>query len=141
MAQDFSNRISIVIDKGLPTWQAMNTLAHISANFGHYLGENFDTGRAFITANGLMIPRNTQYPIIIFESDTELLQEFAKESISYENVKPMYFIREMIETSNDDEIVESVKGKNFQDVEFLGVGLFGDNTLLKAYTKKFKLWS
>jgi hypothetical protein len=32
----------------------------------------------------------------------------------------MFFIREMIETSNDEEI------------EFLGIGLFGDNGILKS---------
>lgn len=143
MEQDFSNRISIVIDKSLPSWQSMNALAHISANFGKYLGigGNFDTGDSFVTKEGFAIPRNTQYAIIIFETDYDTLQQFARESRSFKDVKQMYFIREMIETSSDEEILCSVSTKNFEDVDFLGVGLFGDNALLKSYTKKFKLWS
>lgn len=67
MEQDFSNRISIVIDKSLPSWQAMNALAHISANFGKYLGieGNFDTGDSFVTKEGFAIPRNTQYARVL----------------------------------------------------------------------------
>lgn len=141
MQQDLTNKISIVIDKGLPTWQAMNALAHISANFGHFLGDRFDTGEGFITKDGVSIPRNTQYAIIVFETDHDTLQEFARESREFENIKCMYFIREMIETSNDDQISSSVGSKGFEVVDFLGVGMFGENSLLKSNTKRFKLWS
>jgi hypothetical protein len=141
MQQDFAHKISIVIDKGLPTWQAMNALAHISANFGHFLENRFGTGEGFITSDGISIPRNTQYAIIIFETDHDTLQQFAKESRTFENVTPMYFITEMIETSDDVEIASSVATKNFENVDFLGVGLFGENALLKSYAKRFKLWS
>jgi hypothetical protein len=143
MQQDFNNKISVVIDKGLPTWQAMNALAHISANFGKYLESigKFDTGATFETLDKVGIPRNTQYAIIVFETDHDTLQQFAHESRSFENVKQMYFIREMIETSKDEEISTSVASKNFEDVDFLGVGLYGENALLKSFTKRFKLWS
>lgn len=139
--QDFSRRISIVVNKQLETWQALNAIAHISANFGDYLGENFATDKAFVTSDQKQIPRNTQYPIIIFESNFERLQEFAQESFNFENVETMYFIREMIETSNDNEIAKIVGFKNLAEIEFLGVGLFGENAVLKSHTSQFKLWS
>lgn len=139
--QDFSKRISIVVDESLPAWQAMNTLAHISANFGHYLETNFDSGKYFTAADSITIPRNCQYPIIIFKASPAVLQAFAKETRTLSDITPMYFIREMIDTSVDEEIVTSLQSKTFDQLEFLGVGLFGENALVKSYTKRFKLWS
>jgi hypothetical protein len=139
--QDFSKRIAVVIDKGLPAWQAMNTLAHISAYYGKLLGNNFDTGEFFTASDKLSIPRNCQYPIIIFQTDHDKLQEIARSAKSYQDVQTMHFIKEMIETSVDDEIVTALSTKPFNELDFLGVGIFGDNAIVKAYTKQFKLWS
>lgn len=143
MHQDVANKISLVVNKDLPSWKAMNTVAHLSANFGKYLGEKklFDTGDYFISADGVEIPRNTQYAIIIFETDHDTLQQFVRVSRSFNDVKLMYFIKEMIDTSDDAEIASSVGRKNFESIDFLGVGLYGNNKLLKAYTESFKLWS
>lgn len=82
--QDFSRRIAIVVNKELETWQALNAIAHISANFGDFLKEDFSTDEAFITGDEVKIPRNTQYPIIIFESSFAGLQAFGQESVQYE---------------------------------------------------------
>jgi hypothetical protein len=141
MEQDFSRKISIVVDKTLPNWQVLNTVAHISANFGNALQDNFSTGEAFITQNNIKVPRNTQYPIIVLQSDHSSLQEFAIECQQSEDIEVMYFIKEMIETSNDNAINNSVKQKDFAEIEFLGVGIFGKNEIVKKQTNQFELWS
>lgn len=141
MQQDFSQCISVVIDRSLPAWQAMNVLAHISGYFGYLLKENFHTDMFFTTKEGINIPRNTQYPIIVFQSDHNSVIGFAQRVRNMKGVEPMYFVKEMIETSDDNEIQTSISSKNFDDVEILGVGIFGENSLLKSLTKGFKLWS
>ncbi len=65
MNQDFTKRISIVVDKNLPNWQVLNTVGHISAYFGNKLASEFGTGDYFVTKDGINLPRNTQYPIIV----------------------------------------------------------------------------
>lgn len=119
----------------------MNALAHISAHFGHYLHDNYSTDQYFITKNEISIPRNTQYPIIVFEADHGSLQAFAKEIKDTQDIEKMYFIDEMIETTSDGEIQKSLSSKNLEEVEFLGVGIFGENALVKKLTEGFKLWS
>jgi len=141
MQQDFSKKISIVINKELPAWQVLNCLANVAAHFGHHLTDNYRTGENFVTKDEVKIPRNTQYPTIVFETDKDGIRSFASKIKDNNSVEKMYFIREMIETTNDDEIQQSVGSKNFNGVEILGVGIFGKNDLLKDLTHKFKLWS
>lgn len=141
MKQDFTKRISVVLNKQLPSWQVLNTLAHISAYFGHYLGENFDSGQFFVTQDGKNLPRNSQYPIIIFEAGAKEIQKFATLMQEQSDLQVMYFFREMIETSNDKEIEDILATKDFTDLEILGVGIFGENSLVKSLTRQFTLWS
>ena len=39
LEQDLDHRISIVVNKELPTWQALNAVAHVSAYYGNWLAE------------------------------------------------------------------------------------------------------
>lgn len=140
MSQDFSHRISIVVNKDLPTWQAFNAVAHISAYFGHKLESNFDTGNYFVTQDGINLPRNTQYPIILFAATEAEIYGFATKAREAD-VQSMFFIKEMIETSNDDEINRLVGEQNEENITYLGAGVFGENSTVKSLTNGFKLWS
>lgn len=142
MQQDFSRQISIVVDKNLPSWQVLNTVAHVSAYFSNKMTEPFDTGEFFTTQDGINLPRNTQYPIIVLSaSSNEQLHNFATKVRSENSVQSMFFIKEMIETSDDEEITQLVGRQNESEITYLGVGVFGENSTLKRLTSEFKLWS
>ena len=46
----------------------------------------------------------------------------------------------MIDFTSDSELQKALGEKNEAEVEYLGVGMFGDNEALKQLTKKFSLW-
>lgn len=137
--QDFSQRITLVVNSELPSWQILNTVSHISAYFGNLLEKEFGTAPYFTTLDGIDFPRNTQYPIIILGAKKEALQQFA-EKMKASKLKTMFFIREMIETTDDENIEALLSLKNASDVEILGVGLFGLNAEMKEATREFKLY-
>ncbi len=137
-SQDFSRKIVVVLNKELPTWQAMNALAHTSAYIGNKMDQTFDTGETF-SAKDEKYPRNTQYPIIALSSKLGQLQNLL-EKIKTSGLLYHAFIREMIETTNDSEIEEILKNKNAKDVEILGIGVFGPNEEVDKLTKNYSLW-
>lgn len=137
--QDFSKKIVIVINKTLEQWQVLNTVAHISAYLGHMLGDNFDTGDFFVTKDNLKHPRNSQYPIILLRSKppqlANLMAKVRQSGLLYHG-----FIREMIDTTDDQEIVDRLSNKNDYDIEYLGIGIFGDIEKVNALTKNYQTW-
>lgn len=141
MNQDFDHRISIVVNKELPSWQVLNTVAHVSAYFGNKLGDKFGTGEFFTTRDGVDYPRNSQYAIIVLAAKPDQLPALAEAVRAANDVQSMYFIREMIETTDDQEIIDALQNKDASGVELLGVGVFGENARLKELTKQFRLWS
>ena len=139
MAQDFSKKIAIVARQDIAIWQVMNAVAHISAYMGNKMQESFDTGEYFITKDGKNHPRNSQYAIIVLDGTAEDLQNLMQE-VRKTNLLFHGFIREMIETTDDEEITTILSKKADNEIEYLGVGMFGIKEEVDALTKKFSLW-
>lgn len=138
--QDFSSRLVIVVRKDLEGWQVANTIAHISSYVGNKLKDSFGTGESFAFSDGIEIPRNSQYPMIIKAAESA---EQVKEIFDLAREKGLLcigFIREMIDSTSDEEIENILKSKTYNDVELLGFGVFGENEQIKSLTKKFSLW-
>lgn len=137
--QDFSKKLVVVVNKELPQWQVLNTVGHISAYVGNKMDTTFDTGKSFDTKDKTPHPRNTQYPIIVLSAKvgqlTNLAAKVRESGLLYHG-----FIREMIETTDDREIEKILSEKNENDIEYLGVGIFGSNEEVEKLTKNYSLW-
>ena len=112
MSQDFSRRISLVVWRDLPSWQVLNTVAHLAAYFGNQLGDQFGTGKVFSTKDGGQLPRNSQFAIIILAASSDQLPDFTERVRSAVDVLAMYFTREMIESTDDSEITTQLATKS-----------------------------
>ncbi|MBP9758754.1 lysine--tRNA ligase [Candidatus Dojkabacteria bacterium] len=136
--QDFSKKIVIVVNRELENWKIGNTIGHISAYLGNKIN-SFATGENFVTKDEKDHPRNTQYPIIVLEAKpgqmANFIQKVRESGMLYHG-----FIKEMILTSNDEEITNILKDKKDEDIEYLGIGVFGSNEEVDAITKKFSLY-
>jgi len=139
MNQDFSKRFAIVVRHDLEPWQITNVIAHIAAKLGRAV-EQFDTGDFFTTKDGVSIPRNSQYPIIVLRAESSdelrpLLADVRAAQLPY-----LAFVREMLDLSDDAELETALSKKLESEVEYLGIGMFGENQEVKELTKGFSLW-
>lgn len=138
--QDFSKRITLLVNKELEDWQMANAVAHMSAYFGNNLSKNeFGTGENFVTSDGKKLPRNSQHPIIIMRASEKDLHKVLEKARA-EHVKHHAFIKEMQDTNNDSEIVDTLKSQTEADTTLYGLGVFGDNEVIDKLTKNFQLW-
>ncbi len=137
--QDFSRKLVVVLNKELPSWQAMNALSHISAFIGNKMDVPFDTGNNFITKDEIAHPRNSQFSFIILSAKPGQFQNFINK-VRESGLLYHGFIREMIETTDDREIEKILSQKNDTDIEYLGIGVFGLNEEVDKLTKNFSLW-
>ncbi len=137
--QDFSRKMVIIVNRELPSWQAMNTVAHVSGYISHKIADTFDTGEYFVTKDNINHPRNSQYPFIILSAKpgqmVNLMEKVRKSSLLYHG-----FIREMIETNDDNEIQAILDTKTDSEIEYLGIGAFGENDVVDTLTKNYSLW-
>lgn len=138
--QDFSKRIIAVVNKDLEPWRVANAVAHMQAIIGNKIPhQQLTSGDVFIGSDDVAIPRNSQYPIIIMRGDEKLLHKL------YDRVRAAglihhVFIKEMQDTNNDQEIVDTLMHQSIADTIFYGVSFFAENDQAEQLTKNFQLW-
>lgn len=137
--QDFEKKFVIIIDSDLPDWQIMNTSGHIAAFLGNKMTENFDTGKFFLSKEGKNLPRNSQYPIITLSATKEQLSLLA-DKIDESGLLHIYYVPEMMETTDDKKLEQMLLAKNNKDLVYAGIGLFGPKAEVDKLTKEFTLW-
>lgn len=137
--QDFTKRMTVVLNKDLRSWELLNTVGHLAAFLGNKIKEKFDTGEFFSTSDDVKYPRNSQYPLIALSANKDQLKEFMGK-VRKSGLLYVAYIPEMVEYTDDERLMEKVGKKEDKDLEYLGIGIFGDNEVLKQLTKEFSLW-
>ncbi len=130
---------TVVLNKSanLEKWQELNTVGHLCAEFaGKYNGNLFYKDK-IVTKDNENINLNIQHAILLKETESNSsLLDFIK--ISKENNFEIYvFTREMLNTTNDKKVESETKQKNLEDIEFLGVLVFGEKEKIDSLTKSF----
>lgn len=139
MVQDFSKKMTVVLRDDLASWQLTNTIGHIAAHLGNKMSEPFDTGKYFRSKDGVDFPRNSQFPIVALKADTDQLRELAA-GLKNSHLSWIIYVQDMIDMIDDDELAKVLKTKAFEDLDILGIGVFGQKEELKTLTGEFKLW-
>ena len=127
----------IVLNKGanLVGWQRMNTVAHLSASFAGTAGKKLFKYESAKTADDKDIKLNIQHAIMIKEMDSNDAVKSVISQASEKGLAIAEFTREMIETTNDNKVVAATKEKNFDDIEYLGVLVFGPKSLVEEVSE------
>lgn len=136
-----TKEVVVVLNKAsnLSSWQAANTVAHLSASFAARSGSNLFVQDKVTTKDGTEINLNIQHAIMIKEAESSEailgLIRRAKES----ELEVYEFTREMLETTNDKKVDEITRNKSIDEIEFLGVLVFGKKSIVDEITQPFNL--
>lgn len=132
-----------LVNKGanMEKWQEMNTIAHLNAAFGARVGKTLLYQDEISTKDNTKIKLNIQHAIMIkqISSSHEILSliDQAKKA----KLEVAEFTREMLETTDDKKVIEMTKAKNKEEVDYLGVLVFGKKSDVEKLTKTFELFS
>ena len=133
-----------LINKGaaMEPWQEMNTVAHLNAAFGARVGKTELFSQDVITSkDGKQIKLNIKTAIVlaVAQSSAEIFD--IANAAKKEGMEVEYFTREMIQTTNDKKIAEITATKNADEVEYLGVLVYGPKTKVYGLTERFPRYS
>ncbi len=138
--QDFSKKIVAVVNKELEPWRVANTVAHMAAIIGNETEKDtLVSGDLFEASDGEVIPRNSQYPIVVKRADDKELHKLF-EKVKTEKLVHHVFIKEMQDTNNDQEIVDILKNQPILATCFYGVAFIAQNKKADELTKNLQLY-
>ncbi|MFA6416010.1 MAG: lysine--tRNA ligase [Candidatus Paceibacterota bacterium] len=141
-AKDLASYTAVAIlnkENHLEPWQEMNTVAHLNASFAARFGKSLLYQDKIKTKDNKEIYLNIQNAIMIKEASSgkqmvELLTEAEKADLAV-----FEFIRPMIETSDDKKIIDYAKGRDWSEVDFLGILIFGKRSVVEKITADLPL--
>lgn len=136
--QDFTKRMSVVLDSKVEGWVLLNTVGHLAAFLGNKI-EKFVTGESFLTKDGADYPRNSQYPLIALSATQDELRDLMGK-LRESGLVYIAYLPEMVEYTDDERLTQEISQKDDKDLEYLGIGIFGDNDKVKELTRGFSLW-
>ena len=138
--QDFEHRIVSVVLKDLEPWQVTNAVAHMNAIIGNEMDKTqLTSGDYFVGADNVAIPRNSQYPIIIMSATDKDLKNLLSQ-VQNEGLVYHAFIKEMQDTTNDEEIVETLEKQSIAETKIFGITFYAANKKADALTKGLQLY-
>ena len=126
---------------GLERWQEMNTIAHLSAAYAGRSNEKLFSRETIETKDGKNIFLNVNHAIMIKQTDSQESLKKLIDNAKREKLSISEFTREMIETTNDNKVAASVKEKTFQEIEHLGVLIYGPKAQVDELTRQFSLYA
>ncbi|HEY5714364.1 MAG TPA: lysine--tRNA ligase [Candidatus Gracilibacteria bacterium] len=124
----------------LEPWQAMNAIAHLSAELGVRGGKKLMLQDEIATADNEKIKLNIQHAIMIKSAaDNKSILELIQKAKALD-LGVAEFTKEMQETTDDHKVMEMTRGKKLKDIEFYGGLIFGKKSLVEKLTKDLPLF-
>lgn len=134
-----NSKFVMVLNKELEGWRLTNTVGHLSAYLASKVGDNLLSRERFNLGDNKSIPANSQFPIISLSANPGQMHNFAK-TVEQSGLNYLIYIDEMIQFNLDDPLQDALKDKKIEELQILGVGLFGPVEEVDALTKKFSTW-
>ena len=119
---------------------ALNVIGHLSVAIGKYsdkeiMGQPIITDKTGVNHLGI-----SKFPFIITKVKAGKLKNAIDMAKCNPNLLVADYPKDMLETRTDDELIESISGKENDKLEYLGAVIYGDTKDVNAITGKFQLW-
>lgn len=119
---------------------ALNVIGHLSVAIGKN-SDNEIMGQPIITdKTGIKHLGISKFPFIITKVKTGKLKNAIDMAKCNPNLLVADYPKDMLETRTDDELVESINGKENDKLEYLGAVIYGNTKDVNEITGKFQLW-
>ena len=119
---------------------ALNVIGHLSVAIGKYsdkeiMGQPIITDKTGVNHLGI-----SKFPFIITKVKAGKLKNAIDMAKCNPNLLVADYPKDMLETRTDDELIESISGKENDKLEYLGAVIYGDTKDVNEITGKFQLW-
>ncbi len=119
---------------------ALNVIGHLAISISKY-SEKEIMGRPVITdKSGISHLGISQFPFIITKVKPSKLKSAIDKAKENPNLLIADYPRDMLETRTDDDLANSVKSKENNQLEYLGAIIYGNSEDVNEITGKFQLW-
>ncbi len=119
---------------------ALNVIGHLAVSIGKYSDTEIMGQPNIVDKSGINHLGISKFPFIITKVKSGKLKNTIEIAKKNPNLLVADYPKEMLETRTDEELVESIKSKENDKLEYLGAVIYGDTKDVDEITGKFQLW-
>ena len=134
----FENKLVAVMNKSVDPGKVMNALAHMCIGFGASLGRDALNLVNYQDKTNNVYPDISKMPFIILSANSNKINNLRK-SAMHEDIQFSVFTDTMTVGTWEEQIART-KETAEEDINFMGIVLFGEWGKVTELTKKFSLW-
>jgi hypothetical protein len=132
---NFENKIAVVVREDLETWQKLNVTAFLMSGIA---GTQSIIGEPYMDKDGKEFLPMSQQPILVFGVNKEEIKEVFNKALNRE-IKMSIYTEELFQTYNDEDNRAMVGNYKTEELNLVGIGLFGKKNHIDRTLKGFKL--
>lgn len=131
----FDTKIAVVVREDLPTWQKLNVTAFTVSGIAgtqDVIGQNYQDG------SGITYLPMIKQPIMVFSADIDELKAIHRKALA-RGLSCTVYTEDLFSTPNDDENRAAVKAVPTEELNLVGLGLYGKKKPMDKALKGTKL--
>lgn len=135
-----TKRFVAILNKKVEMGKLLNALGHMTAGLaGVGLPDDAMCFIRYEDADGGIHPNISHYPFIVLQADNGNQIRAFREEVMRRGLPYVDFASSMVVGTSQEQI-DKTKVTTEKDLEYYGITVFGETTLLKEMTKKFSLF-
>jgi hypothetical protein len=128
----FDTKITVVLRDDLAVWQRLNVTAFLVSGIGQRAGEVI--GEPYVDADGTAYLPMFRQPVLVFEGGKETLAAARERAVS-RDLAVSVFTADLFATGNDRDNRAAVRAVAGQDLDLVGVAVYGPRNAVDKVTK------
>lgn len=132
----FDTKVAVVLRGDLAPWQKLNVAAFLASGMVRSIEEII--GEPYEDADGTAYLPLCRQPITILEADRPTLSSALARALD-RNLRVAVYTEEMFTTTNDDDNRAAVKAVPREQLNLVGIGLYGQRAAVDKALKNLRL--
>ncbi|WP_324677982.1 DUF2000 domain-containing protein [Hymenobacter sp. GOD-10R] len=132
----YDHKIAIVLSRDLLDWQKLNVTAFLASAIAIQFPETH--GQPLVSASGTQFLPFLKHPILVYGADSAAEVRKAFERAQERGVHLGVYPRPLFATKNEEENVHVLAQQTDQELDLVGIILYGENKLVDKALKGLK---
>ncbi|WNC15665.1 DUF2000 domain-containing protein [Brevibacillus brevis] len=132
---DFDTKLAVILKEDLFPWQKLNVTAFLMSGIG---GTQPIIGEPYVDGDGVSYLPMSQQPIMIYSANGDELKEILQKALR-KDVAMTIYTDEIFKTYHDEDNRAKVAEYKTNDLNLVGIGMFGKKNHVSRLTKGLRL--
>lgn len=134
------NKFAIILKKGIETWVALNTTAHLCAKLGQVVGDEIAGKSPIIDKEGFEHSGIPKYANAVLEAfDSDVIRSIIEKSKKSDLIVIDY-PKAGLDTYTDEEFAQAVEDDKHSQMVYYGCCIYGKKEIVEKITSFLKLY-